>query len=141
MENFKKKIFVSYRFSGEDINVLKVVMDKITNTISEKGYDFFCSLYKEDYFEEQRFSLEQRYDYCNQNVIDSDVIFFFIKTADKSGGMEIELNQAIKHEKKIILAINESLDFTVFRENAHSIIEYKGLEQFHEVLSQYDFEI
>lgn len=139
MKNLKKKIFISYRFSGEDLDALKTIMDKITDIISKKGYDFFCSFYKEDYFKEHKLTKEQRYDYYKQNIIDSDIIFFFIKTADKSGGMEFELNHAIKHRKKRILVVKNNLDFSVFRENAHDIVEYNNIDQFYEILKHYDF--
>ena len=134
-----KKIFISYRFSGEDIKTLKTIMDNITRILKVKGYNFFCSLYKEDYFKEYNLSRKQRYDCYKQNVKDSDIILFFIKSDDKSGGMVFELNQAIKHRKKIILAIQKKLNFPNFRDNAHDIIEYNNLNQLYESLNKYSF--
>jgi hypothetical protein len=139
IENKKEKIFISYRFSGENIENLEVIMGRITKILEIKGYNFFCSLYKEDYFKKHNLSKEQRYAYYKQNVKDSDIVLFFIKSADKSGGMEFELNQAIQHGKQIILAIQEKLDFPDFRDNANNIIEYNNLEQFYEILDKYSF--
>lgn len=139
MKNLKKKIFVSYRFSGEDMAVLKSIMDRITSIINAKGCDFFCSFYKEDYFKEHKLNKEQRYEYYKKNVLDSDVILFFIKTADKSGGMEFELDLAKKHDKKIVIAIKNDLDFQNFRNDADEVIEFGDLEQFYKILSRYNF--
>lgn len=135
-----KKIFISYRFSGEDLKTLHEIMDNITRIIQTKGYNFFCSLYHEEYFKEQKLSKAQRYEYYKQNVKDSDIILFFIKSEHKSGGMEFELGQATLHKKEIILAINEKLDFQDFRKNANDTIKYNNLKEFYEILDQYNFE-
>lgn len=101
---------------------------------------FFCSLYKEEYFKEQKLSKEQRYKYYKKNVQDSDIVLFFIKSDHKSGGMEFELDQATRHKKEIILAIKEKLDFPDFRKNAHDIIEYNNLKELYQILDKYNFD-
>ncbi len=133
------KIFISYRFTGEDMKALEVVLGNITKTLKSRRYDFFCSFYKEDYFKKQKFSRDQRYEYYIQNLKDCEIILFFIKSNDYSEGMETELDQAIKHDKKIVVAIQKNLGFTNFRKNAHDIIEYRNLEHFYKILETYDF--
>ena len=137
MENKKKKVFISYRFVGEDIKVLEIIMSRILKILEIKGYNTFCSLYKENYLKKNYKSKAERYDYYKQNIKDSDIILFFIKSKDKSGGMEFELEQAINYEKKRILAIQEDLKFPNFRDKANDIMEYKNLEQFYKILDSY----
>jgi hypothetical protein len=133
------KIFISYRFTGEDKKILEVILGNITKTLKSKRYDFFCSFYKENYFKEQNFSRNQRYEYYIQKLKDCEIILFFIKSSDDSEGMKIELDQAIKHDKKIVIAIQKNLSFTNFRKNAHDIIEYRNLEHFYKILETYNF--
>lgn len=139
MINKKKKIFISYRFVGEDMGKLEIIMDKITRTLKNKGYNTFCSFYKEDYLKKKYPLKAERYEYYKRNVKNSDIVLFFINSIDKSGGMEFELKQAIDSGKKRILAIQEGLEFSNFRESICDIIEFKDLEQFYQILERYIF--
>lgn len=130
------KIFISFRFTGEDVEILKITLDKIKEIFESRGHDIFCSLYEDDFFKSKNFSVDEIYDYCNQKLKDYETILFFIKSSEPSKGMEMELDRAIKHNKKIIIAIQKNLNFTKFRTNAHKIIEYTDLEHLYTLLKR-----
>ena len=47
------KIFLSYRFTGEDPNQLNEILRNINSKLTSKGYDVFCSFLLENYFRER----------------------------------------------------------------------------------------
>jgi len=130
------KIFVAYRFTGEDIIELENVLSKIKNILEAKGANIFCSLFLEEHFKNEGFSSQEVYDYCSKQLLKHDIILFFIKSGEKSKGMLIELEEAIKNNKKIILTIRKNLHFAEFRQAAHQIIEFDELSNLYDLLSE-----
>jgi hypothetical protein len=49
------------------------------------------------------------------------------------------LDLAVKHDKRIMLAIKNGLDFQNFRQHAHNVVEFNDLEHFYAILSQHNF--
>ena len=132
------KIFISYRFTGENLSELKSILGKINEILKSKGHDIFCSLNEEEYFKSRKLTVDEIYEYCNQKLEEYDTILFFIKSEEKSKGMEMELEKAIKHNKRIIVAIKKNIYFSRFCENAHEIIKYTDLENLYALLSKRD---
>ena len=130
------KIFLAYRFTDEDINELEKILSKIKSILESKGGDVFCSLFLEDRFQNKGLSYKEIYDYCSKKLKEHDIILFFIKSEGKSKGMEIELDEAVKNGKKIILAIQKDLHFTKFRSVAHQTIEYNELSDLYDSLAK-----
>jgi uncharacterized protein YqgQ len=130
------KIFVAYRFTGEDINELEIILSRIKSILESKGGDIFCSLFLEEHFKNEGFSSQEIYDYCSQQLKKHGIILFFIKSEDKSKGMEIELEEAIKNNKKIILVIRKNLHFAKFRNAAHQTIEFNELSDLYDLLAK-----
>jgi len=131
------KIFVAYRYTGEDINALKIILTKIKDILESRGGNVFCSLFLDEHFESKGFSSQEIYAYCLQKLEEHDIIFFLIKSKDKSTGMKLELEQAVKNNKKIILAIQNNLHFPEFRRAAHQIIRFDGLPNLYDLLSEF----
>ncbi len=135
------KIFVAYRFTSEDINELEKILGKIKSILESKGGDIFCSLFLEEHFKNEGFSSDYIYEYCSGELKEHDIILFFIKSEEKSTGMELELKQAIKNNKKIVLAIQKNLHFTKFRKSAHQIIEFNELTHLYDLLAKADLHL
>ncbi len=132
------KIFLAYRFTNENINELEKILSKIKKSLESKGNDVFCSLFLEGYFQDKGFSSDDVYRYCLQKLEEYDTILFFIKSEGKSTGMELELKEVLKQEKRIILVIQKNLDFTKFRKNAHQIIEFDKLSDLYHSIAKID---
>jgi hypothetical protein len=49
-----KKIFLSHRFTGEDISDLRETLGKITSVLRAEGYDVYCSVEDTAWFKEQK---------------------------------------------------------------------------------------
>lgn len=128
------KIFLSHKFTGEDIKELKITLDNITNILENSGHSVFCSITKEDFFQEQAWSVDAIYDYCLKEQENCDLILAFIRSEEKSLGMEKELEKAIEINQNMVLAIQETLDFSHFRDKARQTIEFDSLEKLYEQL-------
>ena len=133
------KIFLSHRFTGEDLNKLTKILSGISKCLESKNLDVFCSTFKIEFFEEQKFSTEEIYGYCNERLVEHDIILFFIKSHHPSHGMQLELDVAIRHNKKIILLIDGALKFNKFRKNAHEIIEFNKTDSINSKISTINF--
>lgn len=58
------KIFLSHRYTGEDISSLTIALRTITDTLESLGHEVFCSLWLIPYFEEREMTAEENYTYC-----------------------------------------------------------------------------
>ncbi|MCB9804635.1 hypothetical protein H6769_03225 [Candidatus Peribacteria bacterium] len=61
---FMSKIFISHRYTGEDITSLTIALRIITDTLESLGYTVFCSLWLIPYFEEHHMTAAENYAYC-----------------------------------------------------------------------------
>ena len=92
----------------------------------------------EKYFNEEKMDSDQIYDYCLKEQENCDCFIALIKSNDKSKGMELELDNAIKLGQKIILLIHEDLEFPKFGNISNEIIEYKSFPQLYEKLKTFN---
>ncbi|MDO8524115.1 MAG: nucleoside 2-deoxyribosyltransferase [bacterium] len=131
----KKKIFLSYRITGEDREGLIVVMKRIYQSIEVAGFECFYSFQKEDYFQKNNFTKKQILEYALKEIDKADCVLVIIKSQEKSEGMLLEVGYAIAKNKKIILATKKDIQTVFLREMANSIIEFENLEDLNNKLS------
>ncbi|MBI5871637.1 hypothetical protein HZB88_00965 [archaeon] len=130
------RIFLSYRFTGEDSVVLKEIIQNICNSLEKAGHSHFCSFWKGDFFNGNKFTHKQILEHALEELEKSDVYLAFIRSEDKSEGMLIEAGYALAKKKKFYLAIKKGV-YTVFlREIADKVIEFEELDKLYEKLSK-----
>lgn len=130
------KIFLSYRFTGEDAEVLKKILKKIGESLKKAGHEHFCSFWESEFFEKNNFSNEQIMNYALRELDDSDACLAFIKSNDKSEGMLLEAGYALAKGKRFYLAIKKGVSVTFMKELAGKVIEFETLEELYEKLSR-----
>ncbi len=128
------KIFISYRYTGEDLSVLKDVLEKIISIFESKGLSVFCSFGHNDFFMEEKYSYKQILDYALKELDESDYVFAFVKSKDKSEGMLLEIGYAYAKGKKIILANKDGVKTTFVNELAEKIISFEDLDDLYKKL-------
>jgi hypothetical protein len=126
------KTFLAYRFTGEDKVKLEEALSLIRGGLEVAGHEVTCIFWHEEIFRKNNFTTEQIYQYGLKELDDCDAFFSYISSENPSKGMELELNYAIKNNKKRILAIKKGLKMQKFRNSAQEIIEY---ETHHDLLS------
>lgn len=122
------KIFVSYRFTGEDPKELESIMKTICSSIEKLGHSHFCSFWKSDFYSKSKFTNKQILDLALKELDNSDCILAFVKSQEKSEGMLLEIGYALAKNKKFILAIKKGIKTTFLREAADRIIEYSDID-------------
>jgi hypothetical protein len=130
------KIYLSYRYGGEDLSELEVVLNKIKNTLELNGHDVFCSIYLESLFNAKDYSKNQIYDMCLKEQEKRKVFVALVKSNEKSIGMMKEFRNAIKLKQKYILVIKKGLKFVEFRKHADIIIEYESYDHLCDTLKK-----
>lgn len=135
------KGFLSFKFSGEDINELIPILENIRRTMKDIWFsDVFCSLFLEDFFNKQWLTIQQRYDYCLRQMYSRDFIVCFIHSPDPSRGMFGELEKAKKHKQKILLLIKKWLekDHPSFIDAARHTIQFETIDWLVDTLGKLD---
>ena len=132
----KMKIFVSYKFTGEDREELKEIIGNICSSLEKAKHPSFCSFWKGDFFNENKFSHRQILEYALNELDKSDAILALVKSEEKSEGMLIEIGYALAKNKKFILAIKKGLKTTFIREMADEVIEFDDINDLTNKLSK-----
>ena len=128
------KIFISYRYTGEDLSILKGILEKITSIFESGGNSVFCSFGYDVFFQREKYSYKQILDYALRELDESDYVFAFIKSQEKSEGMLLELGYAYAKGKKIILAKKDDVYTTFVQELANNTISFTDLEDLYKKL-------
>ncbi len=134
-----KKVFISFRFSGEDTEFLKITIPKLHEALQECGHEHYSTFFDAEEMERDRWTGREIMDKAMQEIDTSDVILFFVQSPALSQGMLIELGYAIAKKKKMILVIKDIIKTSIFRRHVHQIIEYDRLEELKDKLKELDF--
>jgi len=130
------KIFISYRFTGEDPKELNETMKNICDVLERKEHKVLCTLWKEGFFKENNFTNKKILEHALKELESSDIYLAFVKSKDKSEGMLIEAGYALAKGKKFILVIKKGIKTTFMHELANEIIEFNDLEELYEKLDK-----
>lgn len=130
------KIFISYRYTGEDPEILKEIVQDLGKSLEKAGHSHFCSFWKNGFFNENKFTHKQILNYALDELEKADVYLAFVKSEDKSEGMLIEAGYAIAKNKKFWLAIKKGAHTVFLREMADKIIEFETMEELYSKLSK-----
>jgi nucleoside 2-deoxyribosyltransferase len=122
------KIFLPYRFSGEDPKELEKTLSAIRNALEKGGHEVFCSFWSEEIFRTNGFSNGQILEYALEKLRSADTILIFIKSNEKSEGMLLETGYALALKKKKILAIKNEIPTVFLRQIADELIEFDSLD-------------
>jgi len=129
------KIFLSYKFNGEDPEILKEIITKIGDSLEKAGHICFCSFWHEDFYHENKFTHKQILEHALEELKQSDINLAFVKSADKSEGMLLEAGYALAQKKKFYLAIKKGVETVFLREIADKVIEFEDLDDLYEKLN------
>lgn len=133
------KIFLSYRFSGEDLKELEKILSTIKQTLEEKGHYVFCSFWKEDYFQKNNFTNKQILFHEFPEVEESDIILAFVKSKEKSEGMLLEIGYGLAHGKRLFLLVKKDVSTTFLHSTAEKVIEFESADELATILKNASF--
>ncbi len=123
-----KKVFISYKFTGEDVNQLMENMGKIIQSFRSKGLDVFCSIEHEEHYQKNKFDVPKMMTHALAELDSSDVVFVYNNSDQRSEGMLIEIGYAVAKGKPVILAAKRGISVNSSKGVASSFIEFETLE-------------
>jgi nucleoside 2-deoxyribosyltransferase len=130
------KVFISYRFTGEDPRQLKPILENISKSLEKAGHSSFCSFWKGDYYKEKKFTKKQILNYALNELEKSDIYLAFIKSEEKSEGLLVEAGYALSKNKKFYTAIKKGIETTFMKDMADKVIEFENFDELYEKLSK-----
>lgn len=128
------KIFLSYRFTGEDPNELKVTLGAITGALREGGHTVYCSFEDEAWFREKKHTNKEIMEHAFQKLDGAEMILAFVKSDEKSEGMLLEIGYMVGKGKSFALAIKNGVKTTSIKEMANPLIEFETIDDLCEKL-------
>ncbi len=139
MDTRSKKFFLSYKFTGEDITELIETLSKILATLRTLGHKVYCSIEDEKSFQENLKTNKKILHHTLNHLDDSDLIFAFVRSEQKSEGMLLEIGYALAKEKPFVLAIQNGIKTTFLTEIANTLIEFESVNDLCEKLKEVNF--
>lgn len=124
------KLYVAYRFTGEDPKELDETLKHICNLLTKAGHNNYCSFFDPDMLNLGNKNVMTK---ALKEIDKSDCLVVFIKSEDKSEGMLMEIGYALAKKKKIFLLIKQGVKTTFVREIADKIVEFKNLKELGEL--------
>jgi len=131
----QKRIFISYKFTGEDKEKLKNTILQLYDSLDKAGHKYYSTILDSDQFASKKWSGKQIMEKAFKEMDASDAVLFFVNGTEISQGMLVELGYALAKRKKIILAINSKVKESIFRRQIENIIEFENVQQLHKSLS------
>jgi len=122
------KVFIAYRYTGEDPTVLRKTMEDICNTITAAGHSNSCSINNEALFREKQFTVKQIMEHALRELDQCDALLAFVNSSDKSEGLLIEVGYALAQGKPVILAKRKDAHAHSLAGVATQVIEFENLE-------------
>jgi hypothetical protein len=132
------RIFLSYKYTGENPDELKPLITNITKILEKSGYEVFCSFFKGDFFKKNSFTSEQILNYAFNELDKAQVYLAVIKSNEKSEGMFLEAGYALANKKTIVVAIKKGVETSFLKDVAYKVIEFDDLADLYKQLEYLD---
>jgi nucleoside 2-deoxyribosyltransferase len=130
------KIFISYKFAGENPEELEKLLNEISGVLRNSGHEVYSASEDEDLFVKKNFTAKQILNHALEKLDNSDWIIVFVRSNEKSEGMLIEIGYALAKNKKIILAIKKGVNLYFTEDIANQVIEFNNMDELNEKLKE-----
>ncbi|SRR5258708_2750080 len=129
------KIFLSFRFTGEDPNVLSQVNKKIVEAFAKSGHQVSNSFDMQEHFSANKFTNKQIMQHTFSDLDKADALFAYINSDARSEGMLMEIGYALAKGKKVIIATKIGVK-SYAPELADTAIGFSDLDELYKKLVQ-----
>lgn len=119
------KIFLSYRYTGEDIVYLGKKLVDIQRVLEMGGYDVYCSFSRSAEFKKLGTSHREILMSSFKELEKSDCCLFWVHSGDKSEGMLLEAGYGMAKGKSLIMLAEQGYKTVFLSEMMDDIVEYK----------------
>jgi nucleoside 2-deoxyribosyltransferase len=130
------KIFISYKFAGEDKETIRELMKKIKLTLGKSNHEMFTTFLDEEEFKKNNATMRQIMDKALNYIDKADLVLCLVKAPDTSLGMNFEIGYTVAKKKKMILAIEKNIQTRWIEHYADKIIKFSDLEDLYKKLEK-----
>ncbi len=130
------KIYIAYKFAGENPDELEITLTKISNILKKLGHEVYSAFMDEDLFMKKKFTMKQILNHALKELDTCDCILVFVRSNEKSEGMLIEVGYALAKRKKIILAIKKGVNLSFTEDIANQTILFQDIEELNRKLKE-----
>ena len=130
------KIYLAYRFTGEDPAILDQELGTIGEILKRGGHEVFCTFWKEQYFRDNNFGNKEIINYSLPQLETSDILIAYIKSNEKSEGMLLEIGYALGKGKRVIVLIKEGVKTNFVTDLASQVICYGDFSELETALRE-----
>lgn len=128
------KIFISFRFTGEEPKTLRNAIAGVEEALREAGHETICSVWEEEKFAAERFTPKRILEWALRELDGADAYFAFVRSPERSEGMLLEAGYALAKRKRFVVAVRRDIQTTFLRHLADTLIEYDTDEELHRKL-------
>ena len=97
------KIFLTYRFTGEDPQELEITLGKITSTLRNGGHEVYCSIEDEAWFQEKKHTNSEILKHTLSKIDESDMLLAFVKVMKRAKECLLRLDMPLEQENHLLL--------------------------------------
>ncbi len=123
------KIFLSYRFTGENPKHLDYILNNIKSSLEQNGHKISCSFHWEQFFRDKGMTNDEIYAYCLEKQLESDIFMPVITSNNKSYGMKIESDKAIELGQRYVTLHKAGTYQPEILAPSHQIITYQKIPE------------
>ena len=123
------KIFLSYRYTGEDPEEVRENVELICSALETAGHKSYCTFFDGQFFKGKDFSNKEILLHAFKEIKKADVLLAFVNSKEKSEGMLLEAGYALANKKPVYLLVREGVKTVFLREMAEKIIDFKDTEK------------
>jgi|SRR3989338_3458471 len=128
-----KKIFISYKYTGEDRAKLESNIGAIREGLKDSGHNVYCTLWDSNI---QAQSKRVLFDYAFKEIDKSDIVLVAVFVEEKSEGMLMEIGYAFAKKKRVILLIDKNVKNTHLRDLIDEKYDFSNSNQIREIIGR-----
>ncbi len=126
------KIFISYKFEGEDLKSLEEMLLNVKRILEKNGNTVFTTLFEGKKLKSNKEIMDKALNHINE----SDSQLIIINSAEKSEGLLLEAGYSIAKNKKMILAVKKGIQTKWLKDYAYQKVEFETLEDLYKQLEK-----
>ncbi len=113
------KVFIAYRFTGEDPQQLEPMLRSIIEAFNDRGVEAYSTFFDDLEFQDKSMSAKEIMVHAFRKIDDSDLLFVVQTSDNKSEGMIMEVGYCIAKHKPIVAAVRNTVGYTYVPDMAH----------------------
>jgi len=127
------RIFLSYRYTGEDPAQVESILGNICASLQEAGHEPYC-FFLANKGKNLHFTSKQIIEEAFREIDKAELVLVYIKSPEKSEGMILEVGYSLARGKRFMVASLKGVTTTYMHGLAERVIEFSDVEDLYSKL-------